>query len=125
MRPEVSEDIFLAAENFYKQAVALDPRFVLARARLAEMQRILYAVFDHRPNRQAEARSNAEEALRLDPNCAQAHMVLAQCMKDAGESPEAIKREVATAERLAPNDAHHRFGRGDDSVAHRAECGGR
>ena len=27
MRPEVSQDNYLAAENFYKQAVALDPSF--------------------------------------------------------------------------------------------------
>ena len=46
MRPEVSRDNYLAAENFYKQAVALDPNFALARARLAEMQLWLYQMFD-------------------------------------------------------------------------------
>ena len=34
MRPETSRDNYLAAENFYKQAITLDPRFALARARL-------------------------------------------------------------------------------------------
>jgi TolB-like protein len=106
MRPEVSQDNYRAAENFYKQAVALDERFVLARARLAEMQIYLYGGFDHRPARLAEARSNAEGALRLDPNCGQAHMVLAQCMQQAGENPEALKRELATAIRLLPNDGY-------------------
>jgi non-specific serine/threonine protein kinase len=50
MRPEVSRDNYLAAENFYKQAVALDPAFALARARLAEIQQWLYyRNFDARP----------------------------------------------------------------------------
>lgn len=105
MRPEVSEDNYLAAENFYKQAVSLDPRFALAWARLAEIQGWLHGTFDHRP-RLAEACSNAKEALRLDPNCGQAHMVWAGCMKEAGESDEAIKREIATAIRLLPNDSY-------------------
>jgi TolB-like protein len=106
MRPEVSRDNFVAAENFYKQAVALDPRFALARARLAEMQNNLYASFEHQAPRLAEARRNAEEALRVDPNCGQAHMALAQSMQHADESAEAIKREVAMAVRLLPNDGY-------------------
>jgi tetratricopeptide (TPR) repeat protein len=106
MRPEVSRDNFMAAENFYKQAVALDPRFALARARLAEMQNYIYGAFDHHAARLAEARSNAEEALRVDPNCGQAHMALAQSMQHADENPDAIKREVAMAVRLLPNDGY-------------------
>jgi TolB-like protein/Flp pilus assembly protein TadD len=106
MRPEVSRENWRAAENFYKQAVALDGRFVLARARLAEIQIYLYGGSDHRPARLAEARGNAERALSIDPNCGQAHMVLAQCMQQAKENPEAIKREVATAIRLSPNDGY-------------------
>jgi len=33
--PEVSRENYLTAESFYKQAIALDPKFVLARARLS------------------------------------------------------------------------------------------
>jgi serine/threonine protein kinase/tetratricopeptide (TPR) repeat protein len=107
MRPEVSQDNYLAAENFYKQAVTLDPSFALARARLAEMQLWLYQrFFMSRPARLAEARSTAEEALRLDPDCGQAHMVLAGCMMAAGDSTAAMRREVAAAVSLVPNDAY-------------------
>jgi TolB-like protein len=106
MRPEASRENWRAAENFYKQAVALDGRFALARARLAEMQIYLYGGSDHRPARLAEARSDAEEALKVDPNCGQAHMVLAQCMQHADEKPAAIKQEVATAIGLSPNDGY-------------------
>ena len=103
----MSRDNYLAAENFYKQAVALDPNFALARARLAEMQLWLYQMFDYRrPARLVEARRTAEEALRLDPDCGQAHMALAGCMKanyqthgkqEARDSPAAMRREVAAA----------------------------
>ena len=64
----------LAAEKFYKQAVASYPNFALARARLAEMQHGFTTTFITRPARLAEARRNAEEAVRLDPDCGQAHM---------------------------------------------------
>ena len=109
MRPEVSRENYLAAENFYKQAVALDPNFALAQARLAEMQGYLYASFGHQAPRLAEARRNAEAALRVDPNCGQAHMALAQCLQHAGGNrgnAEEIKRELATAIRLLPNDGY-------------------
>lgn len=106
MRPEVSKEMYLTAANLYRQAIALDSRFPLARARLAEMQLCLYGFFDNRSALLAEARSTAEEAVRLDPNCGQAHMALASCMKAAGESPEAMRREVAAAVRLLPNDGY-------------------
>src|SRR6266480_4397269 len=116
MRSEVSRDNYLAAESFYKQAVALDPNFALARARLAEMQLWLYEKFDYPgPARLAEARRTAEEAVRLDPDCGQAHMAVAGCMKanyltygkqEAHDSPAAMRREVAAAVRLLPNDGY-------------------
>src|SRR5262245_51602941 len=115
MRPEVSPDNFLAAEDFYKQALALDPNFALARARLAEMQGWLYEKFDTQPARLAEARRNAEDAVRFDPDCGQAHMALAGCIKanyltqgkqEAADGPAAMRREVADAVRLLPNDSY-------------------
>jgi serine/threonine protein kinase/Flp pilus assembly protein TadD len=106
MRPETSQDNYLVAEKFYKQAIALDPRFALAYARLAVIQNNLSGIFDHRPARKAEARRNAEEAVRLDPNSGQAHMALAAVMPGSGGTPEEIKREIATAVRLLPNDGY-------------------
>ncbi|HEX8489753.1 MAG TPA: adenylate/guanylate cyclase domain-containing protein, partial [Chthoniobacterales bacterium] len=69
LRPETSRENFLSAESFYKEAIALDPKFVLARARLSLVQALLYEYFEAaNASRLAEARANAEEALRLDPN---------------------------------------------------------
>jgi TolB-like protein/Flp pilus assembly protein TadD len=109
MRPEVSRDNYVAAEQCYRHAVALDPRFALAHARLAEILEGRSDQFDHQPALLAEARSHAEEALRLDPHCGQAHMVMAYILSRSVKSIErdkAIKQEVASALRLVPNDGY-------------------
>src|SRR5262245_53740724 len=109
MRPEVSRDNYVAAEQCYRHAVALDPRFALAHARLAEILAGLYGYFDHRPAVLAEARSHAEDALRLDPHCGQAHMVMAYILAQSVKSIErdkAIRKEVDSALRLVPNDGY-------------------
>ena len=109
MRPEVSRDNFVAAEQCYRHAVALDPRFALAHARLAEILEGRYGWFDHQPALLAEARSHAEEALRLDPHCGQAHMEMARilaCSVKSIERDEAMKQEVDSALRLVPNDGY-------------------
>src|SRR5213082_1036373 len=109
MRPERSRDNFVAAEQCYRHAVALDPRFALAHARLAEMLEGRHGNFDNQPALLAEARSHAEEALRLDPHCGQAHMVMAYILSRSVKSIErdkAIKQEVDSALRLLPNDGY-------------------
>jgi serine/threonine protein kinase/tetratricopeptide (TPR) repeat protein len=106
MRPEVSRDNYVAAEQCYRHAVALDPRFALAHARLAEILDGRHEYFDHQPALLAEARSHAEEALRLDPHCGQAHLVMANILRQSGATKEAIKQEVDLALRLAPNDGY-------------------
>jgi TolB-like protein/tetratricopeptide (TPR) repeat protein len=105
LRPETSRENFLSAESFYKQAIALDPKFVLARARLSLVQALIYEYFEQANSaRLAEARTNAEEALRLDPNSAEAHSSLARCAQNANDAAT-TKRELETAVRLLPNDA--------------------
>ena len=109
LRPEVSLENYLNAETFYKQAIALDPRFVLARARLSMMQVNIVGFFE--PNnaaRMAEARAHAQEALRLDPDCAEAHLAGAQTALPPNDQ-EIAKRELAMAIQLRPNDASVRM----------------
>jgi tetratricopeptide (TPR) repeat protein len=59
----------------------------------------------------AEARSQAEEALRLDPHCGQAHLVMAEILSwsvnlTSSEREKAMKQEVDSALRLLPNDGY-------------------
>jgi TolB-like protein/Tfp pilus assembly protein PilF len=106
LRPETSRENFLSAETFYKQAIALDPKFVLARARLSLMQALIYEYFEStNAARLAEARKNAEEALRLDPNSAEAHSSLARCAQNVNDAAT-TRRELDEAVRLLPNDAY-------------------
>jgi serine/threonine-protein kinase len=105
LRPETSRENYLSAETFYKQAIALDPKFVLARARLSFMQALLWEYFEPtNAARLAEARQNAEEAVRLDPNSAEAHSSLARCAQNVNDA-DTTKRELAEALRLQPNDS--------------------
>src|SRR5262249_17868074 len=62
-----------AAEALYSQAVALDPGFALAHARLACVLGILYRF--GRPTDEIRSRAyyEAREALRLQPNLGEAH----------------------------------------------------
>jgi TolB-like protein/Tfp pilus assembly protein PilF len=109
LRPETSRENFLSAESFYKEAIALDPKFVLARARLSLVQALLFEYFEAaNAARLAEARANAEEALRLDPNSAEAHSSLARCAQSAGDAAT-TRRELDAAVRLLPNDASNRL----------------
>jgi TolB-like protein/Tfp pilus assembly protein PilF/class 3 adenylate cyclase len=106
LRPEASRENFLSAETFYKQAIALDPKFVLARARLSLVQALIYEYFEStNAARLAEARKNAEEALRLDPNSAEAHSSLARCAQNVNDAAT-TRRELDEAVRLLPNDAY-------------------
>jgi TolB-like protein/Tfp pilus assembly protein PilF len=106
LEPEMALQSFLSAENYFKQAVALDPKFALARARLSLVQSLIYEYFEQTNGaRLAEARKNAEEALRLDPNSAEAHSSLARCAQDVNDAAT-TRREVETAIRLQPNDAY-------------------
>ena len=105
LRPERSRENFLNAESFYKQAIALDPKFVLARARLSLVQTLHYEYFDPtNAARLAEARASAEEALRLDPNSAEAHSSLARCAQNANDAAT-TRRELDASVRLHPTDA--------------------
>jgi TolB-like protein/Tfp pilus assembly protein PilF len=105
LRPETSREDLVGAENFYKQAIALDPKFVLARARLSLVQALIYEYFEQtNAARLAEARKNAEEALRLDPNSAEAHSSLARCAQNVNDAAT-TRRELDEAVRLQPNDA--------------------
>ncbi|MEY2483801.1 MAG: hypothetical protein QOK24_2329 [Verrucomicrobiota bacterium] len=106
LRPENSRENLLSAESFYKQAISLDPKFVLARARLSLVQASIYEHFEAtNAARLAEARANAEEALRLDPNSAEAHSSLARCAQSVNDAAT-TKRELEAAVRLLPNDAY-------------------
>ncbi len=93
----------LAAEKFYAEAIALDPKFALAYARLSIVESSLAWRSAALPRR-AEARRTAEEALRLAPQLGEAHMALGLCLYWAEENYPAALRQFSIAEATLPNE---------------------
>ncbi|MBA3832592.1 MAG: protein kinase [Chthoniobacterales bacterium] len=98
------------AERLYEEAIALDPGFALAYARLSQVENMYHEMYDHTPARREKARAAAHEALRLQPDLPEAHMALANDYWRANSSTGEIDYEKALAEfaiaqRGLPNDA--------------------
>lgn len=109
LRPETSRANFLSAESFYRQAVALDPDFVLAFAQLSLMQAQRYEFFDKANEALLdEARENAEEALRLDASSAEAHLARARCAQ-LRRDYRLTRSDLRAAVRLRPDDGSVRL----------------
>ncbi|MEO5717273.1 MAG: protein kinase, partial [Chthoniobacterales bacterium] len=94
-----------AAEALYSQAIALDPGFALAHARLASSLSILYRVRGPSEELRKRAYSEAREALRLQPELGEAHLVNALCSYRIDRDFEAALPELENARRLLPNDS--------------------
>ncbi len=106
LRPETSRENYLSAIEFYKQAVTIDPKFILARARLSFMQGLVYEYFEPTNKTwRAEAHKHAEQALRLDANSADAHLARAR-VAYLEDDKALTRRELASALALSPNDTY-------------------
>lgn len=97
--PEVHE----AAVQLYQQAIDLDPKFALARARLS--LRVIYLSRGHDPARTQKGFAEAEEALRLQPNLGEARLALAYYYYSVGGDFDRALAELARAGELIPNSA--------------------
>jgi serine/threonine-protein kinase len=76
-RPLPSPDEVENAVKLYRRAIELDPAFALAHARLARHQSLLYRYrHDHTEGRIADASKEAQLALSLQPDLAEAHEAL-------------------------------------------------
>ncbi len=97
----VNEDL-IAAEQLYTQAIALDPKFALAHARLSIVQSKLG--YDAPDDRRARARAAADEALRLAPSLGEAHTALGLCMYWGDKDYAAALKEFSVAAVTSPNE---------------------
>ena len=124
-RSRKAYDLFLRAEHFariarqnfspatlpealelYRQAVADDPRFALAYARLSfaeSLQHWIGAAPPEGPPNQAQ--SNAEKAVALQPDLIEAHLALAYCDYWGRLDFASASRHLARAQALAPQNA--------------------
>src|SRR5215471_2285479 len=99
--------------NYYQQAIALDPNFALAYARIAEVYNQIPSYPYASPNDAIpKAKAAAQQALRIDPTLAEAHTALANSLAVYDWNADEAEREFKRAIELDPNssDAHFRYG---------------
>jgi TolB-like protein len=105
LRPGLQPLNLHAAEQLYRRAVALDPSFALARARLAQVNAWTYwMAVDASPARLADAQREAGTALALQPDLAEAHASLGAIHYVRRAYDDAL-REYERARSTAPGDA--------------------
>jgi TolB-like protein/Flp pilus assembly protein TadD len=102
-RPDMFRDASLKAEEFFEQAIKLDPNFALAFAGLSEMESWFYR-FDPVPARREKARLNATEALRLQPDLPEGHLALGFSYYYGDRDYDRALREFEIAKRDLPNE---------------------
>jgi len=114
------------AAQLYTQAIALDPAFALAHAHLASTYAEIFHFHEPLDSWKAKAKSAAETALRLQPNLAEGHFALGQCIYWMDEDYDGALKQFALAQQLAPSNAnigllvaaiHRRQGRWEECLA--------
>ena len=82
------------------QATAIDPKFALAYAHASILNSWFF------PERNAKARAQAEEALRLSPKLGKGHVALGLCLYLGEKKYDAALKEFEIAAATSPNDAY-------------------
>jgi TolB-like protein/Tfp pilus assembly protein PilF len=104
--PDTLLQDYKRAEQLYSQAITLDPNFALAHAHLASTCAEIFHFQEPLDSWKIKARREAETALRLQPNLAEGHFALGQCIYWMDENYEGALAEFAIAQRLAPSNAN-------------------
>lgn len=104
--PDTLLQDYKRAVQLYSQAIALDPNFALAHARLASTYAEIFHFHEPLDSWKTKARSEAETALRLQPNLAEAHYAIGQCIYWIDQNYEEALAEFAIAQRLAPSNTN-------------------
>ena len=96
-----------AVAGLLQQAIALDPDFALAHARLSYSYGLIGHLFDSAQAPRDRAPTEARKALRLQPDLGEAHQALAYCYYWSGQSDAAVLAELRIAKNLLPNDGQN------------------
>ncbi len=99
-------DSSLAAVDFCRQAIALDPGFALAYALLARTELIIYLVGEDRSlERIANARANAEKSSALQPDLIEGHLARASIYTYVKHDYANALVEYESLLKRSPNDS--------------------
>jgi len=102
--PDTLLEDYKAAVQLYMQAIALDPDFALAHARLASAAAEIFHYYEPTDAWKMKARTEAEIALRLQPNLAEGHFALAQCIYWMDQDYGRALEQFEIASRLSPGN---------------------
>jgi serine/threonine-protein kinase len=102
--PDTLLEDYKTAEQLYMQAIALDPDFALARARLASVCAEVFHYYEPTEDWETKARTEAQIALRLQPNLAEAHFALGECIYWMDQDYERALEQFDIASRLSPSN---------------------
>src|SRR6266496_105538 len=102
--PDTLLEDYKTAEQLYMQAIALDPNFALAHARLASVRAAVFHFYEPLDIWKDKARSEAELALQLQPSLAEGHFALGQCIYWMDEDYDRALEQFDIAARLSPNN---------------------
>src|SRR5437773_3797358 len=103
-RPDNFLQDFRSAAHFYEQAIALDPRFALAHARLSVATSTIYHFYQPTESWKQKANAEALQSLRLQPNLGEGHLALGLYFYyEEGNYQEAL-RELNLAAKTLPTD---------------------
>ena len=103
--PDTLLEDYKTAEQLYMQAIALDPNFALAHARLASIRAEIFHFYEPLDSWKEKARAEAEIALRLQPNLAEAHFALGQCFYWIDGEYDRALEQFDVASHLSPNNS--------------------
>jgi TolB-like protein/class 3 adenylate cyclase/Tfp pilus assembly protein PilF len=101
--PDTWLEDYKAAEQLYMQAIELDPKFALAHARLASTRAEIFHFYEPLDVWKTKARVEAEIALGLQPDLAEAHFALGQCIYWMDQDYDRALKQFEIASRLSPN----------------------
>jgi TolB-like protein/Tfp pilus assembly protein PilF len=106
--PDTLLEDYKIAEQLYMQAIELDPNFALAHARFASVCAEVFRYYEPTDSWRTKARSAAETALRLQPNLAEGHFALGQCIYWMDQDYDKALEQFEIASRLSPSNADTR-----------------
>jgi serine/threonine-protein kinase len=103
-RPDNLLQDFESAARLYEQAIALDPSFALAHARLSATESTIYHFFEPTETWNQKAQAEAAESLRLHPDLGEGHLALGLYFYYEKADYEKALREFHLAAIALPND---------------------
>src|SRR5437762_1125973 len=103
--PDTLLEDYKTAEQLYMQAIALDPDFALAHARLASVCAEIFHYYEPTRDWENKARAEAQIALRLQPNLAEAHLAFGQCIYWMDGEYDSASELFDIASHLSPNNS--------------------